>query len=312
MSSLVQVGWMRSSRAVACLSIGVLLSSAAMAGDGASAGACQGPRLRKNRLPHYHASNGATGFQGFGLGYHLGYGYGGDGLGVGCDGGYPFYGGPGYPHPAPCLRRCGGITPFPFYGGPGFPTASNPNFFGAAGPLVISAPVIEIDREPEEAEYTSSFGGFTGTLPYPDSYFAPFTSVSGGSSSGANPSFPAPAPPNLAPTDRLDPPSPTTPPANGATSNARPAVGSLGVVVEPVVDAQGERGIKVAMVYHGTAAEKSGLRRGDVIRSTNGYVTAQAANLDWILKNAAPDRVFNMSVRNAGDGKERKVTTLLP
>ena len=61
------------------------------------------------------------GFQGFGLGYHLGYGYGGSALGVGADGGYPFYGGPGYPHPWPTLRRIGGITPFPFYGGPGGP-----------------------------------------------------------------------------------------------------------------------------------------------------------------------------------------------
>ena len=59
------------------------------------------------------------GYQGFGLGYHLGYGYGGDALGVGADGGYPFYGGPGYPHCMPELRRIGGIVPFPYFGGPG-------------------------------------------------------------------------------------------------------------------------------------------------------------------------------------------------
>src|SRR4051794_24902900 len=52
------------------------------------------------------------GFQGFGLGYHPGYGYGGDALGVGAEGGYPFYGGPGYPHPSPRLQRFGGINPF--------------------------------------------------------------------------------------------------------------------------------------------------------------------------------------------------------
>ena len=45
------------------------------------------------------------GFQGFGLGFHRGYGYGGDALGVGAEGGYPFYGGPGYPHPA---QTCAG------------------------------------------------------------------------------------------------------------------------------------------------------------------------------------------------------------
>ena len=62
------------------------------------------------------------GVQGFGLGFHLGYGYGGDSLGVGADGGYPYYGGPGYPHAWPCLRRIGGIMPFNYYGGPGQPT----------------------------------------------------------------------------------------------------------------------------------------------------------------------------------------------
>src|SRR5262245_53512917 len=57
-----------------------------------------------------------AGFYGFGLGYHLGYGYGGSALGVNPDGGYLFYGGPGYPHCWPTLRRCGPITPFPYFG----------------------------------------------------------------------------------------------------------------------------------------------------------------------------------------------------
>src|SRR5436305_1611543 len=73
------------------------------------------------------------GFQGFGLGYHLGYGYGGDALGVGVDGGYPFYGGPGYPRCDPRLRRIGGINPFPHFAGPGFPTPEHPNLYGGAG-----------------------------------------------------------------------------------------------------------------------------------------------------------------------------------
>ena len=58
------------------------------------------------------------GYQGFGLSFHRGYGYGGYALGVGAEGGYPFYGGPGYPHTWPRLNRFCGITPFPYYGGP--------------------------------------------------------------------------------------------------------------------------------------------------------------------------------------------------
>ena len=41
------------------------------------------------------------GFYGFSLKFHPGYGYGVGALGVGADGGYPFYGGPGYYHPGP-------------------------------------------------------------------------------------------------------------------------------------------------------------------------------------------------------------------
>ena len=84
-----------------------------------------------------------AGFQGFGLGYHLGYGYGGDALGVGVNGGYPFYGGPGYPHPGPTLRRFGSITPFAYFGGPGAPTPECRNYFGSVGPLFTDRPVVE-------------------------------------------------------------------------------------------------------------------------------------------------------------------------
>jgi hypothetical protein len=117
-----------------------------------------------------------SGFQGFGLGYHLGYGYGGDGLGVGADGGYPFYGGPGYPHPWPTLRRLGPIMPFSYFGGPGGPTAACRNYFGGVGPLVADRPVIEIESEPGEADYRTGYGNFTGSLPYSEAVLAPFTS----------------------------------------------------------------------------------------------------------------------------------------
>jgi hypothetical protein len=71
------------------------------------------------------------GYQGFGLNFHPGYGYGGAALGVGPEGGYPFYGGPGYPHAEPRLRRFPllHIVPFPYFGGPGYPTPECPNFF---------------------------------------------------------------------------------------------------------------------------------------------------------------------------------------
>jgi len=115
------------------------------------------------------------GFQGFGLGYHLGYGYGGDALGVGATGGYPFYGGPGYCHPWPRLRRLGGITPFPYYGGPGYPTPEHPEYYGAVGPLVDEPPVITIGSDGNDPGYYSGYGSFTGVLPYPESYFARFT-----------------------------------------------------------------------------------------------------------------------------------------
>jgi hypothetical protein len=85
------------------------------------------------------------GYQGFGLGYHLGYGYGGHALGVGPYGGYPKYGGPGYPV----------ITPF--------------NTFRPAGPLVVNEPVV---REGNDSPL--NYGCYTGVIPYPESLFAPY------------------------------------------------------------------------------------------------------------------------------------------
>jgi hypothetical protein len=134
------------------------------------------------------------GFQGFGLGYHPGYGYGGDALGVGAFGGYPFYGGPGYPHPAPRLNRGCGINPFPHYGGPGHPTPSHPNVFGPVGPLIVDRPVVTVLSEPGEAHPDSAFGCFTGTLPYSEHYFAPFAAAAASSGSGGRMGSPQPTP----------------------------------------------------------------------------------------------------------------------
>ncbi|WP_165074380.1 hypothetical protein [Paludisphaera rhizosphaerae] len=119
------------------------------------------------------------GFQGFGLGYHKGYGYGGAALGPGAEGGYPLYGGPGYPHPWPTLRRIGGINPFPYYGGPGGPTPTCPQYFGGVGPLVQDKPVVTIIGGNEN----ESYGGFSGMVPYPPETFATGTAAAAGETS---------------------------------------------------------------------------------------------------------------------------------
>ena len=300
--------------------------SSAMADDGGYDGMAQGPKVCQGGSgllgrdgPGYgtlgYGGPGLyPGFQGFGLGYHPGYGYGGDALGVGADGGYPFYGGPGYPHPWPRLRRIGGITPFPYFGGPGYPSPGNPNYFGGVGPLVADRPVVEIGREPGEAGYASGYGCFTGALPYPESTFAPFTATAavGGSSSGVSSSSPSTPATNPAPAAGSGQPSASIPPATGETTNL-PAQGrALGIDEEPVIDASGVWGMKVSKVYPGSAAEKAGLHAGDVIHSINGYLTTQPGNLAWIIANAVSDNVLMMNVRTASDGKEHTITAHLP
>ncbi len=175
-----------------------------------------------------------SGFQGFGLGYHQGYGYGGDALGVEAEGGHPFYGGPGYPHPDPCLRRLGGITPFAYYAGHGYPSPDHPNFYGGFGPnlLIADQPVVRIEGERIDP---GVFGGFTGGPVDPERRFAPFTSAAGGVDAGSDSMVPStPAVDPTAPVNPAAAPFPTTDdsairlPANSATSaiTAKPSVGS--------------------------------------------------------------------------------------
>ena len=90
-------------------------------------------------------------FQGFGLKYHPGYGYGGRAIGVGPFGGYPRYGGPG------------AIVPF-----------------CPVGPLVETETVAIIVPRPESWPVipdTGAYGPYTGALPYPESLFAPYTAA---------------------------------------------------------------------------------------------------------------------------------------
>ncbi len=245
------------------------------------------------------------GFQGFGLRFGRNYGFGGgNALGVGAEGGYPFFGGPGYPHPSPVLNRFTGITAFPYFGGPGGPTASCPNFYGEPGSLVYDIPVVRYEGDSTDNAGANDFGAFSGMVPYPEQAFAPFSTEGGKADKDAK-SDPIgeyqtptlPPPPN--PDDMA--PAPPTPPTGAALS-------PLGIEAEPVAGYGSTPGLKVTRVLPGKAAERSGLAVGDVIRSANGYVTASTGNLEWIMSNTTPGKPLNLSVRALQDGSVRAVS----
>ncbi len=230
------------------------------------------------------------GFQGFGLGFHRGYGFGGAALGVGAEGGYPLYGGPGYPHPAPQLRRIGGIVPFEFFGGPGGPGPGQSNFFGTVGPLEPDKPVVTFNVDSPETGFDGGYGCLTGTLPYPEQTFAEFSSGDTGRKEGR---------------DGVGPSMSGGPdPADAGTS--------LGIESEPTVDAGLARGLKVTRLQPGGAGEKAGLQVGDVIRAANGYLTEQPGNLTWIVANASPDNNIKFTILAAKDGEVRTITARRP
>lgn len=241
------------------------------------------------------------GFQGFGLGFHPGHGYGGAALGPGVDGGYPFYGGPGYPHPAPRLNRLFGINPFPYYGGPGYPTAECPIYYAAVGQLVADRPVIEIEGAPGEAGDTSGYGSFTGTMPYPEKVFAPFTTsaAAGGTASGVSAVTPGNAPPNLTP-------------APGEELDEFGLTRYLGAEVRAAGVPDGTRGLEVTKIVPGGLGEKAGLRQGDLIISINGHLTQKSSDVAWIVTNASPDRVLKLDVRGLGQPASHPISIPLP
>jgi hypothetical protein len=86
----------------------------------------------------------------------------------------------------------------------------------------------------------------------------------------------------------------------------------LGIDEEPVVIAGGVKAMKVNKVYPGSAAEKAGLRNGDVIRSVNGYLTEQRGNLAWVIANAMPKNELKLDVQTAKDGQTQLITASLP
>ena len=148
----------------------------------------------EGRFKHGHLGYGTLGWApyglypglyGFSLRWHPGYGYGLYALGVGADGGYPFYGGPGYPHEPPALRRFGPARPFAYYGGPDYPRYGCTNYFTHVSGLVIDKPVVTIG-EPGDIGYVNEngdvypgrdFGSYTGAFPYPETLFAPYASA---------------------------------------------------------------------------------------------------------------------------------------
>jgi len=246
------------------------------------------------------------GFAGFGLGFHRGYGYGGDGLGVGAHGGYPYYGGPGYPHGDPRLRRFGANRPFLYYDGPGDSCYGPTQRYAPTGPLAVDQPVVKVDDA-----YAQDYGSFSGAIPYAETVFAPYAAAAAATGSSAG-SLPGSAGPGFAPEELLD--RPTTSPSNGGEAGAGGLIQAtdLGFEQEPAVDAEGVHVMKVTSLRPGSPADQGLLGVGDLIYSINGYHTDQPGNLPWITSNAAPDRTLKVIVRSGRDGKERTLTISLP
>jgi hypothetical protein len=196
MNSLVRRGGKPAPAAVALvLTIGSFSGTLARADERVVQGVFHQGQLHPGQGTLSYGGYGLySGLPGFGLAFHPGYGYGGTALGTGALGGYPFYGGPGYPHPDPCLRRFHGITPFPHFAGPGYPTYEFPNFYGGVGPLVVDRPVVTIADQPAPSYGNgTSFGPFTGHRPYPETMFAPYVDAASmtGSETGRSPYYPA-------------------------------------------------------------------------------------------------------------------------
>ncbi|QDV34711.1 hypothetical protein [Tautonia plasticadhaerens] len=202
---------------VGALALGLMISAPGPASGFGTDGppAHHGPNMGVGTLG-YGPPGPRPGYQGFGLKFHKGHGYGGkDALGVGALGGYPDYGGPGYPHHAPPLRRLGRFLPFRYRGGEGMPSA-----FRAVGPLSRNRDVV---TQQAGGGPSGDFGRFTGALPYPEAAFSPFASTPTDSASEAAPR----AVPEVPPPAPIDP-GPFSPPGldlEGPRPGAMPPLG---------------------------------------------------------------------------------------
>jgi hypothetical protein len=226
------------------------------------------------------------GFYGFGLSFRPGYGYGGNALGVGAYGGYPCYGGPGYP-----LHY-------------GYPKFADPYFQGTAqlGQLYYDPPVVVT-----ELMDAGDFGPFTGASSYAYTHpsYAAEAAATGSFMPGAAPTTPASS---VAPEATITPPAAGTPPVDRVPVGER----YLGMDVEPSADAGGRRGLRIVDVLPGSTAAKAGLQVGDIIYSINGNLTVRRGDLAGTAANAAPGSILKMMVGRASDGKEQTVTIQVP
>lgn len=167
----------------------------------------------------------------------------------------------------------GGLGYYPYYGaGSGYGANPGYNIYGNYG--VYGYPGSQVEGGYGNAGYDPGYGGY----PYYDGYGI------------TNPNRP-------------------TAPAVGSTPVQRRL---LGIDEEPVVVAGGVKAMKVGKVYPGTAAERAGLKAGDVIRSVNGYLTEQRGNLAWVIANAAPENQLKITVQDGKDGQARLITAMLP
>jgi hypothetical protein len=85
----------------------------------------------------------------------------------------------------------------------------------------------------------------------------------------------------------------------------------LGIDEQAVMDG-GTQGMQVVQVYAGSPAEQAGLHVGDVIHAANGYTIQQHGNLTWVIANAAPDGLLQMTVHSASDGAYHLFTARIP
>ena len=97
------------------------------------------------------------------------------------------------------------------------------------------------------------------------------------------------------------------PPGGAGAVTTVPGRRILGIDEEPVVLADGRKGMKVMNIYPGTGAETAGLQVGDVLISVNGYLTEQRGNLAWIIAKATPGSDVKLIVRTVKDGKDHTV-----
>lgn len=228
------------------------------------------------------------GFYGFGLSYHPGYGYGGNGLGVGTCGGNPFYGGPGYP----CQY--------------GYPKFAYPYYEGI-GQLYFDPPVVATDFD----ENPGDFGPYTGASDY--AYTHP-TYTAEAAATGSSVPGERQLPDTSATSSR--PEATFTPgegPAPGGAANRVPARERyLGMDIEPANATDGRPGMKIVNVLPESTAARAGFNTGDMIFAANGYATDRRGDLGWIISNAAPDRKLRLVVRRALESKDQTVTIEMP